>query len=502
MSCSGAYSKPAPRLTGGSGAGAVRADTPPACFSFLLISGEGPPVAQKTNDFSQGKISSNILSLALPMTAAQLVNVLYSVVDRIYLGRLPGSSHLALTGLGVTIPIVSIIMGFANLCGTGGAPLCSICRGQGDDEEAERIMGCSFALLLALGAAVTAFFLVFKRPVLYLFGASADTFPYADDYMTVYLCGTLFVMISLGMNPFINSQGFGRVGMLTVVLGAAVNIVLDPILIFLLDMGVRGAALATVAAQGLSALWVLRFLTGPRALLRLRRSTLRLDGRRTRRIVSLGLSGFFMNMTNSLVQVVCNATLQSYGGDLYVGIMTIINSLREVFFMPVHGLANGSQPVTGYNYGAGLYSRVRECIRFSCGVTVAYAGLFWVIAMAVPGLLVRIFNSEAEVVAAGIPAVRIYFALFILMSLQSAGQAVFVGLGRSRQAVFFSLLRKAVINAPLTVILPIWMGTTGVFAAEAVSQLAGGLACFLTMYFTVYRPLGALRDKEQTPQRR
>ena len=280
-------------------------------------------LAQMKNDFSQGSISGNILSLALPMTAAQLVNVLYSVVDRIYLGRLPGSGHLALTGLGITIPIVSIIMGLANLCGTGGAPLCSICRGQGDEEEAEYIMGNSFTLLIALGLTATAFFMVLKRPILYLFGASDATFPYADDYMTIYLCGTLFVMVSLGMNPFISSQGFGSTGMMTVVIGAVINIILDPVLIFVLHMGVKGAALATVVAQGISALWVLRFLTGRRAILRLRRSCLRLDGRRTRRIVALGLSGFCMNMTNSLVQVVCNATLQSYGGDLYVGIMTI-----------------------------------------------------------------------------------------------------------------------------------------------------------------------------------
>lgn len=458
-------------------------------------------MAQVKNDFSKGSVSRNIMSLAVPMTAAQLVNVLYSVVDRIYLGRLPGSSHLALTGLGITIPIISVIMGLANLCGTGGAPLCSISRGHGDLDEAEDIMGNSFTLLLILGAAATAFFLALKTPILYLFGASADTFPYADDYMTIYLCGTLFVMISLGMNPFISSQGFGRTSMMTVVIGAVLNIILDPIFIFLLELGVKGAALATVISQGVSAVWVMGFLTGRRAILRLRPACLRLQGRRTWRIVTLGLSGFCMNMTNSLVQVVCNATLQAYGGDLYVGVMTIINSLREVFFMPVHGLANGAQPVTGYNYGAGLYSRVRASIRFSCGFTVVYAAVFWAVAMAVPGLLIQIFNSEPEVIAAGIPALRIYFVLFIPMSLQSAGQAVFVGLGRSKQAVFFSLLRKAIINAPLTVILPIWMGTTGVFVAESVSQLVGGLACFLTMYYTVYRPLGRIPDGAELPRR-
>ena len=457
-------------------------------------------VVETKHDFSQGSIPRNIMALAVPMTAAQLVNVLYSVVDRIYLGRLPGSSHLALTGLGVTIPIVSIIMGFANLCGTGGAPLCSICRGRGDNQEAEKVMGNAFTLLVVLGLAVTAFFLALKRPILYLFGASDNTFPYADDYMTIYLLGTLFVMISLGMNPFINSQGFGRVGMMTVVIGAALNIVLDPIFIFLLGMEVKGAALATIISQGVSAGWVLLFLTGKTAILRLRLSCLHLNIRRTRRIISLGLSGFFMNLTNSLVQVVCNATLQRYGGDLYVGIMTIINSLREVFIMPVHGLTNGSQPVQGYNYGAGLYARVRQAIRFSVNGTVAYAAAFWAVAMIFPGALIYVFNNEPEVIEKGIPALRIYFALFIPMSLQVAGQGVFVGLGKSKQAVFFSLLRKAVINAPLTVILPIWMGTNGVFAAEAVSQLVGGLACFATMYFTVYRPLGKVADGQPLPR--
>ena len=452
-------------------------------------------MSDRENDFSQGSIPGNIMKLALPMTAAQLVNVLYSVVDRIYLGHLPDSDHLALTGIGVAMPIITILMGFANLCGTGGAPLCSISRGEGDDEEAERILGNSFTLLLILGVLSTAFFLIWKEPILYLFGASDATFPYADGYMTIYLCGTLFVMISLGMNPFINAQGFGRTGMMTVLLGAAANIILDPILIFGLHMGVQGAALATIISQGLSAAWVLAFLIGKKAILRLKLPCLKLELGRVKRIVALGLSGFFVNLTNSLVQVVCNATLQAYGGDPYVGVMTIINSLREVFIMPVHGLTNGSQPVEGYNYGARKYERVRESIRFSVGITVVYSALFWAVAMAFPGALIRIFNDSPDIIAIGVPALRIYFGMFLFMSLQLAGQGVFTGLGRSKQAVFFSLLRKAIINAPLTVLLPLWgMGTTGVFAAEAVSQLVGGLACFITMYFTVYRPLGRLAD--------
>lgn len=434
-------------------------------------------------------MARNILQMALPMTVAQLINILYNVVDRMYLGKLPG--HLSLTGLGLCLPIISILMGFANLCGMGGAPLCSIHRGKGEDGEAERILGNSFALLLLFGAGLTALGLAFRRPILYLFGASDLTFPYANDYLTIYLLGTLFVMIGLGMNPFINAQGFSRMGMMTVALGAVVNIVLDPIFIFVLDMGVRGAALATVLAQGCSALWVLKFLTGRRALLRLRWNTLRLQAARVRRILALGASGFAMSMTNSLVQVLCNASLQHYGGDLYVGVMTVINSIREVVSMPVQGITNGCQPVLGYNYGAGEYERVRRGIRFTTVLTVGYSVAAWALVMAVPELLIRIFNDEPELIAAGIPAFRLYFAAFFCMSFQFIGQSVFVGLGRSRSAVFFSLLRKAFIVAPLTLLLPgLGMGVDGVFAAEPVSNVLGGLACLLTMYITVYRRLG------------
>ena len=434
-------------------------------------------------------MARNILQMALPMTVAQLINILYNIVDRMYLGRLPG--HLSLTGLGLCLPIISILMGFANLCGMGGAPLCSIHRGKGENEEAERILGNSFALLLLFGAGLTALGLAFRRPILYLFGASDLTFPYANDYLTIYLLGTLFVMIGLGMNPFINAQGFSRMGMMTVALGAAVNIVLDPIFIFALDMGVRGAALATVLAQGCSALWVLKFLTGRRALLRLRWNTLRLQAARVRRILALGTSGFVMSMTNSLVQVLCNASLQHYGGDLYVGVMTVINSIREVVSMPVQGITNGCQPVLGYNYGAGEYERVRRGIRFTTVLTVGYSVAAWALVMAVPELLIRIFNDEPELIAAGIPAFRLYFAAFFCMSFQFIGQSVFVGLGRSRSAVFFSLLRKAFIVAPLTLLLPgLGMVVDGVFAAEPVSNVLGGLACLLTMYITVYRRLG------------
>ena len=445
--------------------------------------------AQVKNDFSQGSMARNIVRMAVPMTAAQLINILYNVVDRMYLGRLPG--HLALTGLGLCLPIISILMAFANLCGMGGGPLCSIHRGKGEHEEAERIMGNSFTLLILFGAALTAVCLLFRRPILYLFGASDATYPYAEAYLTIYVLGTVFVMIGLGMNPFINAQGFSRIGMLTVALGAVVNIVLDPIFIFGFDMGASGAALATVISQGCSAVWVLKFLTGKKAILRLRLSALRLQGARVGRILSLGTSGFAMSMTNSLAQVLCNASLQVYGGDLYVGVMTVINSVREVISMPLQGITNGCQPVLGFNYGAGEYGRVRKGIRFTALLGLGYSVLVWALVMLLPGPMIRIFNSEADLIAAGIPAFHLYFATFFCMAFQFIGQSVFVGLGRSRYAVFFSLLRKAFIVAPLTLLLPaLGMGVDGVFVAEPISNVLGGLACLITMYFTVYRPLG------------
>ena len=448
----------------------------------------------ETHDFSQGSIPRNILSLALPMTAAQLINILYNIVDRMYIGRIPGEGRLALTGLGLCLPIISILMGFANLCGSGGGPLCAIHRGRGNQEEARKVMGNSFTLLLLFGTALTVLCLLFRRPILYLFGASDVTYPYANDYLTIYLLGTLFVMIGLGMNPFINAQGFGRVGMGTVALGAVVNIVLDPVFIFLLGMGVKGAALATVLSQGCSAAWVLLFLTGKRTELRLRLSDLRLQRARVGRILGLGSSGFAMSLTNSLVQVLCNATLKIYGGDLYVGVMTVINSIREVISMPIQGITQGCQPVLSFNYGAGRPERVRQGVRFTAAVTMVYSFVVWVVTLAVPGFLIRIFNDDPLLLADGVPAFRIYFATFAFMSFQFIGQSVFVALSRSRSAVFFSLLRKAFIVAPLTVLLPLFgLGVNGVFLAEPISNVVGGLACVLTMYGTVYRHLDAVR---------
>lgn len=454
---------------------------------------------ESKNDFTKGSVASNILRMAVPMTIAQIVNVLYNIVDRMYIGRLPDEGMLALTGLGLTFPVISIVTAFANLCGSGGAPLCSIARGEGNHEEAENIMGNAFTLLLMIGVALTGVVLAVKRPVLYLFGASDVTFPYADAYLTVYTLGSIFVMIGLGMNAFINSQGFGNFGMATVCIGAAANIVLDPIFIYLFDMGVQGAALATIISQFLSAAWVLKFLTGRRAILKLRLRHMRLRWRIVRRIVALGLSNFTMACTNSAVQVMCNSTLQFYGGDLYVGVMTVINSIREVVFMPISGTTQGSLPVMGYNYGARDYARVRQCIKFITKLCVVYATFVCVFLQIFPELMIRIFNDDPALIQAGARCVRIYSCCFFMMSLQMAGQNTFLALGRSKQAIFFSLLRKAIIVVPLVYILPRigGLGVTGVFLSEPISDVIGGSACFITMMCTVWRELVAREKAER-----
>ena len=441
------------------------------------------------NDFSQGSVARNILSIAVPMTVAQVVNILYSLVDRMYIGHIPGVGHTSLTGMGLTLPLISIVLAFANLGGMGGSPLCSIYRGKGEEGLASAVMGNTLSLLLFFGFAIPLVTIPFLDPILVAFGASDATLPYAKDYSFIYLLGTPFVTVGLGMNPFINSQGFGNKGMLTVMLGAVVNLVLDPILIYGLNLGVKGAAIATIIAQACSAVWVLSFLTGKKSLLPLHLCHLRPQWDHLRRIITLGLSGFFTSITNSLVQIVCNKVLHIYGGDLYVGVMTIINSLREVTFMLIQGFSSGVQPVLGYNYGAGEKRRVCACIRFAVGVTVGYAALIWLLNMTTPGLLIRIFNNNPDMLQAGVPALRVYFSMFVFMALMISSQSIFVGLGQAKKSIFFSILRKAVINAPLTVLLAFLWGVNGVFVAEAVSQFVCGFLCFFTMYRTVYRPL-------------
>ncbi len=446
-------------------------------------------MAAAKNDFSKGSIIKNMISLAIPMTLAQLITLLYNIVDRVYIGRFGADASNALTGMGVCFPVISIIMAFANLVGMGGAPLFSIRRGEGRTDEAQKIMCTSFTLLLIFSAALTVAGFIAKGPVLRLLGASDATFPYADKYISAYLLGTIFVMISLGMNTFINAQGFGKIGMTTVVLGAGLNILLDPVFIFVLKLGVLGAAVATVISQAASAVWTFVFLTGRRTICRINISDMRLKSARVKSILTLGMAGFMMQVTNGSVQMVCNATLAKWGGDVYIGVMTIINSVREVLWLPILGLTNSAQPIIGFNYGAAQYGRVKTAIRFMTAVVVVFSCATWALVVLFPKIFLGIFTADPEILSVGVRCMHIYFFGFFLMALQASGQSVFTGLGKSKQAVFFSVLRKGIIVIPLTIILPYIFGVDGVFIAEPVSNLIGGGACFLTMYLTVYRKL-------------
>lgn len=449
------------------------------------------------NDFTQGKMWKNIMAMAVPMMVAQLINVLYSVVDRIYIGHLPVNATEALTGLGITFPILMLISAFSSLIGMGGAPLCSIARGEGNHVQGRKVMNLSFTLLLITAGLLTVFFYVFKKPVLILFGASAVTFQYADAYLGIYLLGTVFVMIGLGMNSFINAQGFGKTAMFTVGIGAIANLLLDPLFIFGFGLGVQGAALATIISQGLSALWVLGFLISKRAIYRLQLKEMGLNLPLAGRILALGLSPFTMQVTNSLVQVVCNITLGIYGGDIYIGVMTVFNSIREVLTLPVLGMTSGAQPVLSYNYGAGRPDRLRTGITFIAWTAFIYTFISWVILMVFPEFFISLFNHNEALISLAVPALKIYFFGLFMMALQFSGQIVFQALGKAKQAIFFSLFRKVIIVVPLTLLLPRVMdlGVNGVFLAEPISNFVGGSATFLTMMATIWRKL-----EKETPE--
>lgn len=444
-------------------------------------------------NFGEGKISSLILSQAIPLTLAQMVQVIYNVVDRMYIGHLPGDeTGAALTGVGVTFPVITLIAAFTNLFSTGGTPLCSIARGKGDEDRAKRIEALTLTMQIVMGLALMVVLYIVRKPVLYMLGASDITYVYAEKYLSIYLLGTVFMMIGTGMNGFINLQGFPKMGMLTTIIGAGINIILDPLFIFVLDMGVTGAAIATVTSQFVSCCFVLRFLFGRKTIIKISvKDLFKLDFRLLKDMVTLGLSGFIMAATNCVVQAVCNATLSIHGGDIYVAVMTIINSIREMIGLPINGVTSGSQPVLSYNYGAGKKERVKKGIKFASVVALCYTFLFWVLVLCFPTSFIKIFSSDESILEVGRMPVVVYFMGFITMTLQFCGQSTFVALGRSKQAIFFSLFRKIIIVVPLTLILPNManLGAMGVFLAEPISNCIGGLASYLTMYFTVYRKL-------------
>ena len=450
----------------------------------------------RKGDFSRGKVSGNILRLGLPMMLAELVHVLYSIVDRMYIGRMPGDGTIALTGLGVCFPLITLIGAFANLCSTGGATLATIARGENCDDKAERIMGTAFTMLLIIGVFLSVVLYAAAPGILRLLGGDDETLPSALAYFRIYVLGTVPVLISLGMNPFINAQGFPRTGMVKVIIGAALNIVLDYLMIYTFHMGIAGAALATVVSQTVSAVWVLAFLRSRHAPLRLRR--LLIDRAQLRSIVKLGLTGFTFRVTNSLTQALVNIMLKAWGGaasTLYIGAMSLINSIREIISLPNGGVVAGGQSVMSYNYGAKQYRRVAECIRFIflCGLFVNIA--MWALIMFAPRLVISLFTTDGELIGKTVECARIYFGAFPFMALQQTGQTTFVALNRPKQALIFSMLRKVVLVAPLTLLLPgAGLGVNGVFWAELISQVTGASLCFITMYMLIWREMKAAEN--------
>lgn len=441
-------------------------------------------------DFSKGAVWKCIIAQAIPLTVAQMVQLLYNVVDRIYLGHLGDGNSIALTGVGLTFPIVTLIMAFTALFGMGGVPLFSMARGDKGEQKAEKILGNSFALLVISGAILTFGCMAFRKPILFAFGASETSYIYADQYLKIYLWGTVFSMLATGLNGYINAQGFPKIGMFSTIIGAVINIVLDPVFIFGLDMGVSGAALATIISQACSAVWVLRFLTGKNAVISLKMKNIRIKKEIFSDIFKLGTSNFIMQGTNCLVQIVCNSTLQNYGGDIYVGIMTVANSVREIFMLPISGLISGAQPVISFNYGAKQYKRVKEGIRFNTVMGASYTMFAWILVIVFPKFWFGVFSDDLQMLEVGISALKIYFFGFVFMAFQFAGQSTFQALGDAKHAIFFSLLRKAIIVVPLTLWLPtLGLGVTGVFLAEPISNVIGGLASYITMRLTIYKTL-------------
>lgn len=432
---------------------------------------------KKQTDLGKDNIGGLIFKLALPAIAAQLVNALYNIVDRIYIGHIDVIGPAALTGLGVTFPLIMIISAFSALIGMGGAPRAAIRMGAGDNKGAEKILGNCTALLIALSVILTGVFMVFKNPLLMLFGASENTIQYASDYMGIYLIGTLSVQIALGLNAFIATQGFATKSMATVLIGAVANIVLDPILIFGFNLGVKGAAIATVISQTLSAVWVLIFLTGKKTKIRIKLSQFKLEGKVVVSIITLGLSPFIMQSTESLVMIVLNASLQKYGGDVAVGAMTIIGSVMQLTFLPLQGLVQGAQPIVSFNYGAGNKERVKKAFKLFMCSSFGYSTFMWLLAMVIPGVLVRIFTSDVQLIDTAVWALRIYMAGIFAMGAQTACQQTFVALGQANVSIFMALLRKIILLIPLVFILPLFLENQvfGVFLAEPIADIVAAV---------------------------
>lgn len=449
---------------------------------------------KKEANLGEDRIGGLLFKLALPAILAQVINLLYNLVDRMYIGHIAEVGSVALTGLGVTMPFIMCVSAFAALVSMGGAPRASIMMGRGNKEEAERILGNCTSMLVLVAVIVTVVSQIWGQDILLLFGASESTLPYAWAYMQIYSLGTIFVQLALGLNAFINAQGFARTGMLTVVIGAVCNIVLDPIFIFGLHMGVRGAALATILSQGVSCVWIVRFLLGKETTLRIRKGNLKIRPKTVGPCIALGVAPFIMQFTESVLNICFNTSLLKYGGDVAVGAMTILSSVMQMSMLPIQGLTQGAQPIIGFNYGAKKMDRVKKTFRLLLVSCVAFTAVIWLICMILPQAFILIFTDQAELIAFTKWAIRIYMAVSVIFGVQISCQQTFIALGNAKTSVFLALLRKVILLIPLIYILPAFMEDKlmAVFLAEPVADVIAVTTTSILFYRT-YRTL----DREQ-----
>lgn len=430
-----------------------------------------------------------IVSLAVPSVAAQIINVLYNIVDRIYIGHIAEYGDVALTGVGVTFPILMVIAAFSAFAGMGGAPLASIEMGKGRHEEAEKILGNCVGLLLLFSIVLTIGFLIFKRPVLYTFGASNATIVYAEEYITIYLIGTVFVQLAVGLNTYISAQGNARIAMLSVLIGAVLNIILDPIFIFAFGMGVKGAAFATILSQAVSAAWVVRFLTSKKSVIRIRRKYIKLNKKTVGKIAALGVSPFAMQSTESLVVITLNAGLQRYGGDLYVGTMSILTSIMQLITIPVQGITQGVQPILSYNFGAGKIGRVKGAFVRMVAVCLTATLLLAGIAVFFPQIYVQLFTDKKELIDLTCQVMPVYFMGITIFGIQLGCQTTFLSLGEAKVSLFIALLRKVILLIPMAVIFPKFMGVMGIYRAEPAADFTSVTVTVILFIFTAKKIL-------------
>lgn len=455
---------------------------------------EKTDVTQQDERLGNAPLGRLMVSMALPAVAAQLINVLYNIVDRIYIGHIPGQGDVALTGVGVTFPIIMLVSAFSAFAGMGGAPLASIELGKKDYEKAERILGNSAALLVIFSVILTAVFSAFKTPILYAFGASEATIGYAENYIEIYLAGTVFVQASLGLNTFISGQGASKTAMLSVLIGAVINICLDPVFIFLMHMGVAGAAGATVLSQAVSAVWVVRFLTSKKTVIKLKPSCMKPEAKTLKQIAALGVSPFIMQSTESLVSVTLNSGLQKYGGDLYVGTMAIMTSIMQLITIPLQGITQGVQPIISYNYGAGNVKRVKSAFLRMLAITFTGMFIFCGLAVVKPGLYAGIFTSNKALVELTVQVMPTYFLGMTIFGIQSACQSTFVALGQAKVSAFIALLRKVILLIPLAIIFPKFMGVMGIYRAEPVADVLSVLTTATLFVITVKKLMKNMRQ--------